>query len=262
MRRSFKPALPGGCGQQVVGGGRHRAECGLDRPHEGIDVQRAGRGDDHVGRGVLAPHIAEQVVAGDALDVRAVADHRLAGGVQAVAGAVEQLERHRRRVFLDLGELVQDHLAFALEFVGREGAGLHDVGQQRHEGRQVAREAFDVERGVVLVGVRVDLGAEPFGIEVDALAVACGRALERHVFDDVADAVQPPRLVQAAGADEDAERHRLPPRHRDRDRAQAVRTAWQAGARRRTNRSSGGVLGKTGKAQSKTPTGWLALGLF
>ena len=62
-----------------------------------------------------------------------------------------------------------------------------------------------MERGVVLVGVGVDVGAEPLRVEVDALAVARARALERHVLDDVAQAVLARALVVAAGADEDAD---------------------------------------------------------
>ena len=71
---------------------------------------------------------------------------------------------------LVVGDLVQDHAPLALQLVGREGALAHDVAEHAHEARRVVGEAAHVEGGVVLVGVRVDLGAEALGIEVDALA--------------------------------------------------------------------------------------------
>jgi hypothetical protein len=91
-----------------------------------------------------------------------------------------------------------------------------------HRRSGVLRETAHVEGGVVLVGVRVDLGTQALGVEVDALAIARVRALERHVLDHMADAIEQPRLVQAAGADEHAQAHRLPPGHGDGDGAQAV----------------------------------------
>ena len=110
--------------------------------------------------------------------------------MRAEAELVEQLVGDRQDVFFVLGELVQDHLALALELGLRKAAVLDDVAEHRDEARRVARQAAHVVRGVVLVGVRVDVGAEPLGVEVDLLAAARVRALERHVLDEVADAVQ------------------------------------------------------------------------
>jgi hypothetical protein len=225
----LQAALPDGVGHRVGAASRHGAESGLDAAEEALGIHRPGHGHHHVAGGVLLAHVGQQVFALEALQVGAVADDGLARGVQAVAGAVEELEGHRGRVFLELGELVQDHLALALQLVGREAAVQHDVGQQLDEGRQVLRQAFDVEGCVVLVGVGVDLGAQALGVEVDALAVARGRALEGHVLHHVADAVQPPRLVLAAGADEHAQAHRLAPGQGYGDGAQAAAQFGQQG---------------------------------
>ena len=140
----------------------------------------------------------------------------------AVARLVEQLEGRLHRVVVDLGVLVQQDLALALEFGFGEGALADDVPQHADEGLGVAREAAHVECGVVLVGVGVHVCAQALGVEIDALAVARTRALERHVLDDVADAVLARAFVLAAAAHEDADRRRGQVRQAKDDDAHAV----------------------------------------
>jgi hypothetical protein len=142
--------------------------------------------------------------------------------MQAPAGAVEELERGRHRVVLVLGELVQQHLALVFELGGGKGGTADDVAEHLHEAARVGGHAAHVERGVVLVGVGVDLGAEPFGVEVDAACVARRRALEDHVLDDVADAVERTALVRAAAAHEHGDVRAFELRHADRDDAHPV----------------------------------------
>jgi len=125
--------------------------------------------------------------------------------MRAEAGLVEELECRRHRVVVRLGVLVQDDVALALELHLRKGALAHDVAEHRDEARRVAGQTAHVERRVIAVGVGVDLGAQPLGIEVDPLAVARVRPLERHVLDEVADAVEGGALVLAAAAHEDAD---------------------------------------------------------
>ena len=125
-------------------------------------------------------------------------------------------------VVLVLDVLVQDDLALALELGFGEAALLHDVSEHLQEAPRVSREPAHVIRGVILVGVGVDLGAEHLCIEVDLLAVAAARALERHVLDEVADAAQAPALVAAAGAHEHAGARTVEVRQPDRDDTHAV----------------------------------------
>ena len=106
------------------------------------------------------------------LDRQPAADHRLGDRVVAEGELVEQLVGGREHVLLVLDQLVQDHLALALELGLGEAAVADDVAEHAHEARRVARQAAHVVRGVVLVGVRVDVGAEPLGVEVDLLAAA------------------------------------------------------------------------------------------
>ena len=143
-------------------------------------------------------------------------------GMVAERELVEQLVGGRENVFLVLDQLVQDHLALALELGLGKAAVEDDVAEHGDEARRVLGQAAHVVRGVVLVGVGVDVGAEPLGIEVDLLAGALVRALERHVLDEVADAVEAPALVAAAGADEHADVDAPQVRQADGDDANAV----------------------------------------
>ena len=228
----FHTALPERRGHGVGPARRHGAERGFDEPHEFLRIHRPGRGHHHVVPAVVLCHPGLQVVAREALQIRAVADDGLPRRVQTVAGGIEEAECHAGRVFVEFGELVQDHLALTLQLFGREAAVQHDVGQHGHEARQIGRQAVDVEGRVVLVGVGIDLGTQAFGVEVDLLAAARGCALEGHVLDDMADAIQPPWLVVAAGANEDAEVDGLAPGLGDDQGAHAVGQAVQEGVGR------------------------------
>jgi hypothetical protein len=146
-------------------------------------------------RRVVPSHPLHQVVAREALEVARVPITGCASRVRAPAALVEQLEGGGQRVVLVFGEFVQQHLALAREFVAGEGRRQHQVGQHRRNSPRVLRQPAHVERGVVLVGVRVDLGAQPFGVEVDAPRIARGRALEHHVLDRVADAGAMPGMA-------------------------------------------------------------------
>ena len=208
--------------QRVRAACGHVAEGRFGSTRDGVGVDTPGRPDHDVGAAVLALHVAHEVVAREALDVAPRADHALRHRMGAEAGLVEELERGGQRIVLVLGALVQQHLALAFELVRREAGVAHDVAQHADEGHRVLGQAVHVERGVVLVGVRVDLGAQPLGVEVDAARVARGRALEQHVLDDVADAVQRPALVRAAALDEDRDAGAVDVRHVDAQHAHAI----------------------------------------
>lgn len=224
----FQAALPARRAQAIG----HGAESLLHQPREGLGIHRPGRRHHHIAGGVLGPGIGQQIRALEALDIGARADDGPARRMaRPVAGAVQQQEGHTARVILELAELLLDHTPLALQFISGEAAVQHDIGQPLHKGRQIARQALDMKGGVVLVGVGIDLGAQRLGVEIDALAVALGRALEGHVLHHMADAVQPRALVQAAGANENAQAQRLAPGHGDGDGAQAIGQGGQRGGR-------------------------------
>ena len=221
----------------VLAAARHRTERGVDVARHRAGIDPPGHRDDDVGAGVLLAHVVDQLRAGEALDVASIADHRPRHRVLAEAGFVEQREGRRQRVVFVFGELLQDDLAFARQLGIGEGAALHDVAQHADQRSAVLPQAVHVEGGVVLVGVRVDLGAEPLGIEVDALAVAAFGAFERHVLDDVADAVLRRAFMLAAAAHEHADLDGFELRRFDGDDAHAVGKGGDAGV---------GVAGEVG----------------
>jgi hypothetical protein len=137
--------------------GRQVGEGGVGGAQHRLRIDRTGDADDRVRAGVLALHVVEQVLAREALDVAPRADHRLADRMGAEAGLVVQLVGGRQRVVLVLQVLVQDDLALALELGLGEGAVAHDVAEHLDEVAGIAREPRHLERGVVLVGVRVDV---------------------------------------------------------------------------------------------------------
>ena len=185
--------------------GRHGAKRGLRSALDLGMVQRTGGGDDDIGAGVVRAVVSQQLGLAEALDVGARADHAARHRVGAVAGLVEQLEGRGHGVVFVLVQLGQQHLALAFQLVGREAGVLHQIAQHRHKTRCMRGQALQVKGGVVLVGVGIDLGAQAFGLEVDATPIARARALEHHVLNDMADAAQAAGLLQAAAAHEDAD---------------------------------------------------------
>jgi hypothetical protein len=110
-------------------------------------------------------------------------------------------------------DLLHDHVLLALEFVRiecgvRENVGQH-VERERHIGFQhacVVGGGLKARRGVDVAAHRLDLLGDL------ARATALG-ALERHVLQEMRDAVLVGLLVAAAGADPHAKRRGLQMRH-------------------------------------------------
>ncbi len=150
-------------------------------------------------------------------------DHRPRKRVRPETEPVEQLEAGRHCIVGILVEFLQDDLSLTLEFIRGEAAVANDVAQHADKILRMFSQPVHVECGVVLVGMRIDLGAELLGIEIDLLATALLGAFERHVFDKMADAVQPLRFMQAAAADKHADRCRQRSRQPDRHNPNAVR---------------------------------------
>ena len=216
------PAKVAGCG-----GGRLRSDEARETPlHLGDDhlvIDRAGGRDHHVGRAVVAREIAAQAA-------RVERAHRLRRAEDRAADRLVR-ERHLLQVLEDqvvgrvLGraDLLHDDVLLARELFRLEGRIGEDVGQhverERHVGAQHARivgGAFDAGRGVEVAADRLDLlGDLPRG--------APRRALERHVLEQMRDAVLVGVLVAAAGADPHAERGALQMRHGVGDDHQAGR---------------------------------------
>ena len=111
-------------------------------------------------------------------------------------------------------DLLHDHILLAHELLAVERRLGQDVGQnverKRHVGLEDAREIG----GALGAGRGIEIAADRFDLLGDLPRGAPPRALERHVFEEMRDAVLVVPLVAAAGIDPDAERGRLEMRHR------------------------------------------------
>ncbi len=119
-------------------------------------------------------------------------------------------------------DLLQDHVALAGKLAPIEARGKDDVAQDvEGEGKILAQHArvigggVHAGRGVELATDRLDLLGDVLG------AAACG-PFERHMLEEMGDAMLAKALAAAPGADPDAERHCLDLSHGVTDHGQAV----------------------------------------
>ena len=96
---------------------------------------------------------------------------------------------------------------------------------------EIVFEDARVIAGALLAGGGVEIAAHPFDLFGDGERRALFRALERHVFEKMRDAVLARRLIDRAGAHRDAEGHGCKARHRIDNDAHAVRKRMNRGHR-------------------------------
>ena len=224
--------------------GGHVAEAALDLLGEARVVDVAGGRDDHVRRGIVGAEVAEEVVARDALDEARAAEDRPPERLLREGLQVELVLRDRLGVVGGVTELLQDHLPLAVDLLGGEGRAADHVGEHVERDRHVLGEQHRVVGGVVLGGVGVHRRAHPLDLERDAPRVAGLGALERHVLEEMRDAVQVRGLVARADAHERADRRgaEAGQPHR-RDRQPVGQHAGAQVHRRRAGRGAGARLG-------------------
>ena len=117
-----------------------------------------------------------------------------------------------RRV-VRLADLLQDHAPLALQFLGLEGGVGQDVADDVGGERGVLLQHLHVIGGLLARGVGVDVAADRLDLLGDLRRGAALGALERHVLEEVRDAVLRLLLVAGAGGDIGAERDGLDPLH-------------------------------------------------
>ena len=185
-------------------------------------VDLAGGGEDQAVGPVVAAHIVDQRLARhrrhDLLRPEDGAAHRLVG----VAGLLQEVEDEIVGRVLDLADLLEDDVALLLELGRVEGRALQDVGQDVGGELEVAREDAGEVGGVLARGVGVEAAADALDLLGDGARAAGRGALERHVLEQVGDAVDLGGLVAGADVDPDADRRGLEVRHGLADDAQAV----------------------------------------
>ena len=114
----------------------------------------------------------------------------------------------------DGADLLNDDVLLAQQLVAVEGRLGQDVGEHVERQRHVGLEHARIIGGVLGAGRGIEIAADRLDFLGDLPRAAPPRALERHVFEEMRDAVLVAAFVAAAGIDPDAERSRLEMRHR------------------------------------------------
>ncbi len=147
--------------------------------------------------------------------------HRLGGAEDGAAewliGKGDDLKVLENQVVRRIGDgadLLDDDVLLAQDFVAVEGRLGENIGEDVERQRHVGLEHAGIIGGGFGAGRGVEIAADRLDFLDDLPGGAPFRALERHVFEEMRDAVLVAPLVAAAGIDPNAERSRLEMRHR------------------------------------------------
>ena len=121
-----------------------------------------------------------------------------------------------------LGNLLQDHRALALDFLGIETRVEKNIAEQIDRQRQVLVENLGVVAGMFFGGKGVDHAADGVHLLGDLRRAAPLRALEKQMLDEVGNAVLGVAFMARAVLDPNAQTHRTMILHLLRDHADAV----------------------------------------
>ena len=113
----------------------------------------------------------------------------------------------------DRADLLDDDVLLARQFRVESRLG-QNVGQHVERERHVGLEHARVVSGALGAGRGIEIAAHRLDLLGDLARRAPPRALERHMFEEMRNAVLVVMLVAAAGSDPNAERRRLEMRHR------------------------------------------------
>ena len=199
------------------------AEALLDLgDHRGM-LDRAGRRHHHVGPAIVARQISAQVPVLERAHALRRAEDRAPHRLARERARLQIVEHEIVGRVLGRTDLLHDDVLLALELVRIELRIRQDVGQHVERERHVAFQHAGVVGGGLEARRGVDVAANRLDLLGDLARAAALGALERHVFQEMRDAVLVRPLVAAAGADPDAERRGLQMRHAVGDDRQAGR---------------------------------------
>ena len=209
---------------------RHRqvGEVAVGEVEQRLMLQRAGSGDDHPARAIVAAHVAGQRLPAHRLDGVLSAEDRAAHGLAAIGGSLEMVEDDVIRRVVRLADFLEDDAAFALQLLRHEGRMRQDVPEDIGGEGQILLQHLGVEGGILAGGIGVEVPADILDLPRDGSRVPPRRALEGHVFEEVGDTVLRRCLVPRAGMDIGADGAGFHTWHRLRDHGEAVRQARQA----------------------------------
>ncbi len=191
-----------------------RRKLALDIRHHRLVVDRTGGRDHHVRCAVVARKIVGEPGAVESANRRRRAENRAPDRLVGIGGLLQTVPDQVIRGILGSPDLLHDDVLLALELGLVERGIRKDVGQhverKRHVGAQHARI---VGRGLDRGG-RIEIAAHRFDLLRDLARATPRGSLERHVLEEMRNAVLVRPFVPASDADPDAERSGLQMRHR------------------------------------------------
>jgi hypothetical protein len=171
------------------GSGRHAAEEAFGHVDDPAMVHIACGGQHHLARRVFPRQEGADRRLVEAFDGVRRAEDRASDGLAREGGFHEGVVDQVVGRVLDGGVFLQDHALFAGELPGIEGGIDEDVAEHVESDIHVLAEdaggvarVFDARRGV-------DVAAHILDVFGDLARGAAGRALERHVLDEMRQAV-------------------------------------------------------------------------
>src|SRR3954469_8392956 len=196
---------------------RRRAVEAGEPPRHVLDdplvVDRACRGHHHVRAAVMRGEIAAQRIAVEGLQGLGRSQQRAPHRLVRIAKLIEMLEHHVIGRILRRADFLHNHALFALELVRHEGWIGEDVGQHVERQRHVGLHHARIISGGLGRGAGVEIAADRLDLLDDLARGARGGTLERHVLEQMRDAVLVGFLVAAADAGPNPERRGLKVRH-------------------------------------------------
>src|SRR5579883_754137 len=218
---------------------------------ERLGIDLAGGGEHHARRRIVLAEISGDAVARHALDdLRPAEDgppHRLIGK----GALLEEIEDDVVGRIVGLSDFLEDDGALAVELGRIEDRVLENVGEDVDRQRDILFQHLGVIGGVLARRVGVEMAADRLDLLGDGEGRAALGALERHVLQEMSNAVDVGRLVPRSDIDPDAERNRLDRIHPVGHDAKAARQGGEVNAhaappaRRRRPSSTGRAWART-----------------
>ena len=206
----------------AVGRFRERGEGVFGKINEALVIQVSGGGEYHPGRRIMLAYIAEQRVRRHRPDQIGGAEHRAAQGLIGKRGFLKIIEDHVVGGIKGLVDFLNNNILLAGQLGAVHDRMLQNVGDDIDGQRHILFHDFGVVRGRFPRRVGVEVAADVFDFLGDGLGVAALGALERHMLQEMRDAVDVGVLVPRADLDPGAQRHGLDLVHRIGNDAQAV----------------------------------------
>src|SRR6516162_5772587 len=172
-------------------------------------VDGACRGNHHIGTAVMRRKVAAQHVTVEGLQRLCRSQQRTAHGLIRVTQLVEMLEHDVVGRILRCADFLHDHALFALQLVRHERRIAEDVREHVERQRHIGLHDARIIGGSFRRGAGIEIAADRLDFLHDLARGAPRRAFERHMFEEMRDAMFVGPFVAAADAGPDSKRRSL-----------------------------------------------------